>query len=299
MTLSSVLAGIAWDPQIRGFLATAVGVVVLMGSVYLLLATNVANRLGFLLAATGLAGWMVVLGAVWWVFGIGMVGQAAEWDVDEVVVGDTAASEIRAVRQLDTSPLPDDPSELHDLDEDEFEQQAAAYEEEIGGWEIINEADPIFGEASNAVVDHIENQEIAGIDLPDPPSGGDVIIQWAFQRGGKSGLPEDPNRFDRIYRFLRNTFWEIRNPPLYAVLQVQPVIPQEAEPGAPPPTPEPDPDQPVVSFVLLRDLGDERFPAAMITLFSAIVFGLLCNMLHRRDRRVAEARGLVPATTGT
>ena len=42
-----LLAGIAWDPQIRGFLAVAVGVVVLMGSVYLLLVTNlgVAPRL--------------------------------------------------------------------------------------------------------------------------------------------------------------------------------------------------------------------------------------------------------------
>ena len=35
-----LLAGIAWDPQLRGFLAVAVGVVVLMGSVYLLLGTN-------------------------------------------------------------------------------------------------------------------------------------------------------------------------------------------------------------------------------------------------------------------
>jgi hypothetical protein len=33
MTTLNVLAGIAWDPQIRGFLTLAVGVVVLMGSV--------------------------------------------------------------------------------------------------------------------------------------------------------------------------------------------------------------------------------------------------------------------------
>ena len=41
-----LLAGIAWDPQIRGFLAVLVGVVVLMGSVYLLLGTNLGARLG-------------------------------------------------------------------------------------------------------------------------------------------------------------------------------------------------------------------------------------------------------------
>ena len=45
-----------------------------------------------------------------------------------------------------------------------------------------------------------------------------------------------------------------------------------------------------------RNLGDVRFPAAMLTIFSGIMFGVLCSMLHRRDERVAEARGLVPAT---
>ena len=49
------------------------------------------------------------------------------------------------------------------------------------------------------------------------------------------------------------------------------------------------------SPILIRDLGDRRFPAAMVTLFSGIIFGILVNMLHRRDRRVAEARGLLPA----
>ena len=44
-----------------------------------------------------------------------------------------------------------------------------------------------------------------------------------------------------------------------------------------------------VAYILVRDLGDRRFPAAMITLFSGIIFGILVNMLHRRDRRVAEA----------
>src|SRR3546814_20850447 len=46
--LLHTLAGIAWDPQIRGFLATAVGVVVLMGSVYLLVGTNLGSRPGLL-----------------------------------------------------------------------------------------------------------------------------------------------------------------------------------------------------------------------------------------------------------
>ena len=61
--------------------------------------------------------------------------------------------------------------------------------------------------------------------------------------------------------------------------------------------PEPDPDEPVVSVIMQRDLGDVRFPAAMLTIFSGIMFGVLCVQLHRRDQRVAEVRGLLPATT--
>ena len=60
MHLVPTLAGIAWDPQIRGILSVLVGVVVLMGSVYLLLATNVASRLGFLLALAAIFGWMTI-----------------------------------------------------------------------------------------------------------------------------------------------------------------------------------------------------------------------------------------------
>ena len=49
-----IIAGIAWNPGIRGILSVLVGVVVLMGSVWLLLASNVGARLGMLLALTGL-----------------------------------------------------------------------------------------------------------------------------------------------------------------------------------------------------------------------------------------------------
>ena len=109
MSIGSVIAGFAWDPQIRGFLAVGVGVVVLMGSVYLLLATNVANRLGFLLAFTGLMGWMTIMGIVWWVFGIGMRGEDPSWqiqevsfDLDEAVTG--PASELRHERAAGGGP---------------------------------------------------------------------------------------------------------------------------------------------------------------------------------------------------
>ena len=65
MGTAHVLAGIAWDPQIRGFLALGVGVVVLLGSVYLVMVTNLGSRLGFLLAAAAFWGWLMIMGFVW------------------------------------------------------------------------------------------------------------------------------------------------------------------------------------------------------------------------------------------
>ena len=51
-----IIAGLGWDPAIRGILSVLTGVVVLMGSVWLLLATNTGARLGMLLSLAGLAG---------------------------------------------------------------------------------------------------------------------------------------------------------------------------------------------------------------------------------------------------
>ncbi|HBU02582.1 MAG TPA: hypothetical protein DEB20_08645, partial [Acidimicrobiaceae bacterium] len=66
MQTLNVIAGISWDPGIRGILIVMVGVVVLMGSTYLILGTNIGSRLGFLVALSGLFGWLTILTFVWW-----------------------------------------------------------------------------------------------------------------------------------------------------------------------------------------------------------------------------------------
>jgi hypothetical protein len=103
---------LSWDPTIRGYLVVATGVAVLCGSVYLLLATNTGIRLGFLIAAAGLAGWMTIMGLVWWLYGIGWVGEDATWQVREVVVSeqpeDTSGAATEEARDLsDWEDLPE------------------------------------------------------------------------------------------------------------------------------------------------------------------------------------------------
>jgi hypothetical protein len=76
---------IEWNPGLRGVLVVLVGVVVLIGSVYLLLSTNLGARVGVLVTIAGLSGWMMLMGMVWAVYGIGYKGPAPHWKVVEVV----------------------------------------------------------------------------------------------------------------------------------------------------------------------------------------------------------------------
>ena len=75
----STLLAISWEPEIRGVIVVLIGVVTLMGSVYLILGTNVGARLGLLIALAGLFGWMATMGAIWWTYGIGLKGREPTW----------------------------------------------------------------------------------------------------------------------------------------------------------------------------------------------------------------------------
>jgi len=289
MQTLNLLAGIAWDPTIRGLLSVGVGVVVLMGSVYLLLATNTGNRLGFLLAMTGFFGWMAIMGIVWWIFGIGMQGAAPSWDVVEYNAGDTEQAITSKVTELELADLPqgDDGRvdfeairTLAEEDPEAFNELNERFEEDSNGWKYLPASDPSRGEAEATVADNLPECSTCNFGIEDP---GDYVVLGAFEVGGKPGLPADPSRWDRIRTEVVSAL-TIKNPERYAVVQVQKVIEQEVEPGQAPPTPEADPDEPVISVVMLRDIGDRRFPAAMITIGSTLIFGLLCWVLHQRER---------------
>jgi hypothetical protein len=290
-----LLAGIAWDPQLRGFLAVLVGVVVLLGSVYLLLGTNIGARLGFLVALSAIFGWCTIMGLTWWTYGtIGMLGEAPRWVVKEVVytsgtTDDSGLSDaaLEKARDLDTSELPP-PGELNELDQDALEDLRVEVEPGLDPWVILPESNPSFGEAKATVDEFFAANPDEELGLE---GAADYVTVYSFETGGKEGLPDNPNRLDRLSTKLKNTF-QVRHPAHYAIIQVQPVIPQEPEPGQAPPTPEGDPDQPVVSVIMERDLGDVRFPGAMLTIFSGLMFGATILMLHRRDLRSAEARGI-------
>jgi hypothetical protein len=49
----STLLAINWEPELRGVLTVIIGTAVWMGSIYLILGTNLGARLGFLVTFTG------------------------------------------------------------------------------------------------------------------------------------------------------------------------------------------------------------------------------------------------------
>ncbi|MDQ3641134.1 MAG: hypothetical protein M3450_06635 [Actinomycetota bacterium] len=77
--MDSLLLALSWNPQVRGGLYVLISVVILCGSGVLILGTNLGARLGFQAAAAGLTGFFVIIGATWWVYGIGPQGKAPSW----------------------------------------------------------------------------------------------------------------------------------------------------------------------------------------------------------------------------
>ncbi|MGH9259091.1 MAG: hypothetical protein ACRD08_04215 [Acidimicrobiales bacterium] len=293
MTLDVILAGIGWTPEIRGILSVLVGVVVLMGSIYLVLATNLAQRLGFLLALTAVFGWLTIHGLVWWLYppGTGPAGRPPAWEVEEIVYGDLSESLLDEAHDIDTSTLPP-PTEVNEFTPEEVAALSEEHADELNEWELLDASDAARGEAQTALDAVLAEGTIPGLE--DTASR---VYTYTFETGGKPEREGD-SVIDRITNRSSNTL-RLKNPPHYALVQFQPAIPQEAVPGEPPPVPEADEDAQVISAVLVRDIGQRRLPASLITIGSGLIFGLLCAMLHLRDRRVTEHRSApLPATTG-
>ncbi len=258
---ATVALSVSWDPTIRGVLVVLVAVLVLMGSAYVLLATNLGVRLGFLVVAAAFWGWMTIMGLAWWAYGIGLQGPSPTWRVVEVL----------------TSTRPDDTS-----------QAALVEARDLSKWKELPEGDVIRGEAQASADAALAGEESA-VAVFDSTS--EYVTTNAYAVGGK-----DPgNLLSKVPG---------PSPPQYAIIQVQAVVPvvtlepnQTCPPGAKciefgetPPKAEPQPGAPEVSVIMVRDLGARRLPPALITLASAILLGVTCNALHRRDKLVTEHR---------
>jgi hypothetical protein len=298
LSTATTLGGLAWDPGIRGILSVFLGFVILCGSIYVILATNTGARLGLLLSAAGLSGWMVILTLFWWLSppGIGPSGPLPSWTPLEIHYN---AGDDPFVTDV-ANDLPSTESYT------ERRQQILADNPEIA------ETFPLGGTLSDLAGDHpelVEDLDLAGWEIVTTSEAGeaqaaaDAVLAErnvfsdtteyrkleVFEIGGKPDREDVPDDewFEEMWTritYKLDTIVNFKHPPHYVVVQVQRVVPQEARAGEAPPLPEIDPEQPVVSVVMVRDLGNQRGLPATYFVISLAFFIIFVLMLHYRDR---------------
>ena len=92
-----------WYPTILGVLVVVAGAVLFVGSIYLMLGTNMGARLAFLAVFSGLTGFMVVLTALWVTTASPLntiKGSIPKWEVVEVV-DQPAKSKVEEIRKIE------------------------------------------------------------------------------------------------------------------------------------------------------------------------------------------------------
>jgi len=308
------LAAIAFDPAIRGVLVVLVGVVVLFGSVYLILATNTGIRGGFLIAMAGLTGWCFSMGIFWWIYGIGMIGAAPSWMEREINFDRSAVAVTEHVNDLPrtediTSPTdlladfeadnPDIREQIEATEGEGFEPKSLTQvvtlvpelkeqlDDDLNGWRILPESDSRRGEAVAATDAALANNAVFGTET----GPANYTVKDVFFFGGKAAAEPDPNAnlLEKAWNRVVSAI-QVKNPTQYAAITLQRNIETTVAPGEAPPPAQIDETASTVTVVLERNLGNKRAIPALFTLFTGIAFFVFCWMLHTRDLKAAQMR---------
>lgn len=250
-----------WYPTILGVLVVVAAIVLFCGSVYLLLGTNLGARLGFLVAFTGLMGFLVVLSALWITTASPLntlKGRIPEWQVNEVVDNLEDAS-IPEVRDIGTRANLVDPTE------------AANVKAAVDAALVTVEGTPAHP---------VEEGVNEFARFPDVTT---YQVLETFETGGS-----DPQ------------FWKLQftHTAQYAAAQFCEVEPQPSEDqniGLPPPPPECANDGETGYVVLTRDLGSLRFPPFIAFVAFTVLFVLGLLLLHWREKDEQEAEAATAA----
>jgi hypothetical protein len=267
--MHSVLLAVNWQFELRGILTVMIGAAVWMGSIYLILGTNLGARLGFIVTLAGLAGWIALMAGVWWIYGIGLKGDVPEW---RQIPGKTV---IQEVDLLYRAGVVDDPLPVDATTDPVAAADVVAAQLVSQGWAKVESSAPEFGQAEASAGVFLDEEgafapgefKVTNVYEVDPPH------ESAYPKLGPNG------EFDQLAFFHK---------PYYTLVEVAPYVPLRDEAGRAPTAPEIDNSRPRQYVYMIRDLGSLREPAAYICIGSTIMFLGLCWLLHRRDRFVAQ-----------
>jgi hypothetical protein len=244
-----------WYPTILGVLVVVAGIGLFCGSIYVLLGTNLGARLGFLVAFTGLMGFMVILSLLWTTTASPLntiKGRIPQWKVQEVVKT-PEQSKIAAVHGIQKKANRVDPTE------------AANVKAAVDAVLVPKEAtptEPLGPDDNKFAIDAF--QDVTR-----------YMILNTFEVGGSN--PQ---------------FWKLQftHDPLYAVAQFCQVnvAPEDRPSVLPPIPPECDRNGETGFVVLKRDLGSVRVPPFVAFCAFTILFLLGLLMLHWREKDEME-----------
>ena len=242
----------------------------LCGSVYLILATNLGARLGILVALAGSSGWIMLMGLIWMIYGIGLKGPEPSWVAvpGRTVLQDTGALFQASVLQTQADvPAGATPEDEAQIVRDQFIAE---------GWAPLPEEDPSFGQAAAS----------AGVFLEESGAfaAGQFTPVAVYDIGGE--------RWPLINESL--DFLAFRHDPHFVVVEVAPLVETRTEPGRDPTPAVIDETRQRQYVYMVRDLGAQRQPALFVMLGSGIVFFALCWLLHRRERILTRNRSVSP-----
>ena len=240
-----------WYPTILGILVVVAGIGLFCGSIYLLLGTNLGARLAFLVAFTGLAGFMVILSTLWITTSSPLntlKGRIPTWKVQQFV------SKPDAIKYPQAKKL----TNKEKVDTIEAANVKAAVDARLVTIVPTAVLKPTAEMNKFAKFDKVTDYQTVN----------------TYEIGGSK-----PEFLD----------FQFTHKPLVAVVQVCGVQPTNTPFGVPPPKPVCDPTSDKNGFVVLtRDLGQLRLPPILAFISSGVLFGLGLLGLHWRERDEAE-----------
>jgi hypothetical protein len=257
-----------WYPTILGVLVVVAAVALFCGTPYLLLATNMGARLGFLVATACLSGLMILISLLWLTNPSPvntLKGRIPAWvAVQSISNGDLARANAAAVRDIDRGG--------HIASEEDATNLKAATDLNLILTKDLQTGDILSGAEGKyaiyqAATDYLvtKNQETGG---------GGLGSQFKVNFG---------DGFPWVHISLHK--------PLYAVVTTCKVdaslAPDQVPYGAKPPVPKCAPGERQV-LVLERDLGSLRVPPFVAFIAFSLLFGLTLLSLHWRERDLQE-----------
>lgn len=249
-----------WDPTILGLLVFVSALGLFCGSVYLLLATNLGARLGFLVAGACLSGFMVLLSLMWITTATPLNsprGRIAQWTVKEVI-SIPSESKIGAVQGF-------------------FDWTDTIPDEDLAN--LRPSMDGALVTAQPAVNEKAPEQPFALFQSATGYLTGSDYAMTAKEIGGE----------DKLLVF---------HEPRYAVVQFCPAAAATTDGLGHTSDPKCDPAQPPKFAVLAYDLGSLRQPPWLYFFGSLVLFLLSLRGLHwyEQDQRARAAVTAAPAS---